>query len=74
MAFSGFMQPNIFTNVFYFYTNFISSTPLLLMVQTKAQPHSTTILREPGSPKRDVLNGKEGRKEVSLPKDTGKVG
>ena len=36
------------------------------MVQTQAHPHSTTILGEPGSPKRDVLyiyNGKEGRKE-----------
>ena len=41
----------------------------LLMVQTKAHPHSTTILGEPGSPKRDVgpyYNGKEGRKEVSM--------
>ena len=28
---------------------------ILLMIQTKAHPHSTTILGEPGSPKRDVL-------------------
>ena len=45
----------VFTNFFYFYTNVISSTPLLLMVQTKAHPHGTTIPGEPGSPKRDVL-------------------
>ena len=45
----------------YFYRNFISTTPLLLMVQTQAHPHSKTILGEPGSPKRDVLYRKEGR-------------
>ena len=33
------------------------------MVQTKAHPHSTTILGEPGSPPRGMYyNGKEGRK------------
>ena len=59
------------TNVVYFYTNFISSTPLthiLLMVQTQAHPHSTTILGEPGlaHPRGMYYNGKEGREEPLL--------
>ena len=60
-----------FLLMIYFYMNFISGTPLLrifqalLMVQTQAHQHSTTILGEPGSPKRDVLQWK-ARKEERL--------
>ena len=38
------------------------------MVQTQAQPHSTTILGEPSlaHPRRMYFNGKEGRKEPLL--------
>ena len=42
----------------YFYMNFISSTPLLCIFYSwtkQAHPHGTTLLGEPGSPKRDVL-------------------
>ena len=50
-----------------FYTNFISTTPLLRILYscstTKAHPHSTTILGEPGLPKSYVLGPTTERKE-----------
>ena len=61
------------TNVFYLYTNFISSTPLLRIFfswsNTSAwSKHSTTILGEPSlaNPRGMYYNGKEGRKEPLL--------
>ena len=61
------------TNVFYFYTNFISKhtsfTHFLLMVQTQAHPHSATIdSRSLGlvHPRGMYYNGKEGREEPLL--------
>ena len=61
------------TNVFYFYTNFISSTPLLRIFYSWSKhkrSRPTTILGEPGRglahPRGMYYNGKEGRKEPLL--------
>ena len=52
---SDFYQCFIFIFLHELYLQHTSFTHLLLMVQTQAHLHSTTILGGPGSPKRDVL-------------------
>ena len=58
----------VFTNVFYFYTNFISSTPLLrIFYLWSKQKRIRTVRQYSGSlahPRGMYYNGKEGRKEM----------
>ena len=58
----------VFTNVFYFYTNLISSTPLLRVFYSwSKQKRIRTVRQYSGSlahPRGMYYNGKEGRKEA----------
>ena len=59
----------VFTNVFYFYTNFISSTPLLCIFYSwSKQKRIRTVRQYSGSlahPRGMYYNGKEGRKDYN---------